>query len=116
MFTKSLKSLFVAGLALSSLLVASYADAAGPTGTKSDYGSAVSAEAADYALKVDSSTKWVNVNNGDTVRFTVNGKDFTWHFDTYKNHSIVKLADIAPADADAGPVKVFVAMNPLYMN
>jgi hypothetical protein len=116
MSTKFLKPSFAAGLVLSSLLLASGADAAGPTGTKSDYGSAVPAESADYAVKVDASTKWINVNNGDTVRFSVNGKEFTWHFETYKNHSIVKLADIAPADTDAGPVKVFVAMNPLYMN
>jgi hypothetical protein len=116
MLTKYLKPLFVASLALSSLLLASGADAAGPNGTKSDYGSAVPAESADYAVKINASTKWINVNNGDTVRFSVNGKDFTWHFDTYKNHSIVKLASIAPADTDTGAVKVFVAMNPLYMN
>jgi hypothetical protein len=116
MLTRPLKTLLAFGFAFSSVLLASCADAAGPTGTESDYGSAVAADAADYTLKVDGQTKWLNVNDGDTVRFNVKGKEFTWHFDTYKNHSIVNLASIAPADADAGLVKVFVAMNPLYMN
>ena len=116
MFTKSLKTLLAFGFALSSLVFASGANAAGPTGTKSDYGSAVPANAADYALTIDTSTKSVNVNNGDTVRFSANGKEFTWHFDTFKNHSIVSLASIAPAGTDVGAVKVYVGMNPLYMN
>lgn len=116
MITKSFKLLLVLAFASSSTLFASGADAAGPNGSKSDYGFAAQSNAADYALKIDASTKWLNVNNGDTVRFSVDGKEFTWHFDTYKNHSIVKLATIAPADAQVGGVKVFVAMNPLYMN
>lgn len=116
MFTKSLKSLVVLSLAFSGALPASHANAAYPSGTRADYGQTVPANSADYTVKVNDATKWVNVNNGDTVRFDVNGKQFAWHFDIYGNDKIVKLSDIAPSGTATGAVKIYVSPNPLYMN
>ncbi len=116
MLIKSPKPLFFLGLAFSSVLFASQANAGCVTGTKADYGQAAPPTTAYYALKVDGATKWVNVNNGDTVRFDVNGKQFGWHFDTCKDYSIVKLSAIAPGDTDVGATRIYVSLNPVYMN
>lgn len=116
MLIKSLKFPFIFSLAFSGALLASHANAAYPSGTKADYGQAVPANTVDYTVKVNDATKWVNVNNGDTVRFDVNGKAFAWHFDIYGNEKIVKLSEIAPSGTDTGAVKIYVGPNPLYMN
>jgi len=113
---KAFKTLLALSFALSSALLASDAGAAGPAGTKADYGAPAVATVADYHLNVNAATKWVNVNNGDTVEFDVGGRNFTWHFDTFQNTTILNLATIAPAGVPVGAVKVFVAMNPKDMN
>ena len=83
-------------------------------GTTANYGSAASAGFADREIMIKPGTKWVNVNNGETVAFTVNGKTFTWHFDTLRAEDQFELQQIAPEDVDVGVVTVYVASNPLY--
>jgi len=112
----SLKSLFATGVALSFAVLTSHAEAAGPAHDKSDDGAPAPAATADYAVKLAGSSKWINVQDGDTVRFSANGKEFTWHFDTFEQFAIIRLADIAPAGLPVGAVKVYVAANPLYRN
>lgn len=81
---------------------------------KAQYGMAGSAASADRHIVINGDTKWVNVDNGDTVEFTVNGKSFTWHFDTLHPEQVVDLAKIAPEGVNAGMVTVYVGSNPLY--
>ncbi|MRX11797.1 CzcE family metal-binding protein [Pseudoduganella sp. FT25W] len=84
------------------------------TGQQAPYGSAAAGAYADRQITIDAGTKWVNVNNGETVAFNVNGKSFTWHFETLHNEERFDLARIAPAGVEVGMVTVYVASNPLY--
>jgi hypothetical protein len=111
-----LKQKFILLLSLSFSLgiLASSAYAFGATGTKADYGAAVSTDFAGRQISVTPTTKGVYVTNGETVRFTANGQNFTWHFDTFGQTSL-DLSVIAPNDAHVKGVRVYVASNPLYL-
>ncbi|USX24712.1 CzcE family metal-binding protein [Oxalobacteraceae bacterium OTU3CINTB1] len=82
--------------------------------TPANYGSAAGNGFADRAITITPGIKWVNVNNGDTVAFTVNGKTFTWHFETLHAEDQFGLEKIAPEGVDVGMVTVYVGSNPLY--
>jgi len=88
--------------------------AAAPTGMASDYGVSVPADSAMRTIVINADTKWVNVANGETVRFNVGDQSFTWHFDTFRNETAFDLAKIAPSSAQVGAVRAYVAANPLY--
>jgi len=92
---------------------ASGAYAATATGTK-DFGMATAAAAADHHVVINADTKWVNIDNGDTVEFKAGDKSFTWHFDTLHDETAFQLSKIAPEGVDVGKVTVYVAANPLY--
>jgi plastocyanin len=96
---------------LSIMLVAGAAFAAdGAT----SYGQAVSAQNAQRVIVVKPDTKWVNVNNGDTVEFQLNGASVTWSFNTLQGESAFDLSKIAPAGSLDHKVTVYVGANPLY--
>lgn len=78
------------------------------------FGMATTAANADRHISIGADTKWVNVNNGDTVTFDINGKSFTWHFDTLHSEEAFDLSKIAPEGISTGMVTVYVASNPLY--
>ena len=83
-------------------------------GKPANYGSAANNGFADREITIKPGTKWVNVNNGDTVAFSVNGKTFTWHFETLHAEDQFGLKQIAPEGVDVGMVTVYVGSNPLY--
>jgi hypothetical protein len=100
-------------IGISSALFAGAAQAA-PSGSSADFGSAASATTAVRQIDLTAATQSVNVDDGETVRFNVNGKSFTWHFDTYSNQGAFDLSKIAPADVMVNGVHVYVASNPVY--
>jgi alpha-ketoglutarate-dependent taurine dioxygenase len=102
--------------AMLSILSASQAYAAGPAGTKSDYGFISSSESANYIIKINAETKSVNVQNGDTVEFASGDKKFTWHFDTFRQSNVFDLSIIAPPEFPSTGVKVFAQPDPAYMD
>ena len=80
-------------------------------------GSPVHDARADRTVTLDSSTKWVNVTGGETVKFVAGGKSFSWSFDTYGTAPVFDLDRIAPAGVLSGStVKVYVAPDPVYIN
>lgn len=79
-------------------------------------GNAVQAAAATRTVAIMSTTKSVNVNQGDAVTFDVAGQTFTWLFDTLRSGTSFDLAEIAPHGLDVQRVRVYVAPNPLYRN
>lgn len=105
-------------LALS--IVAAAAFAAGTAGAMPrpanpmEFGSIVMSGAADRDVTVDASTRWVNVTNGQTVRFTVGGRTFTFAFDAWPSADSVPLSAIAPKGMTVPDVRVYLAANPLY--
>jgi hypothetical protein len=109
-FKRATIALAFAGLSTATML----ASAAGLSGTSADFGSRVPAATAERTIVLSAATKFVNVHNGETVQFKVNGQMFTWHFQTYLNESAFDLSKIAPAGVDVGHVTAYVAADPLY--
>lgn len=82
-----------------------------------DLGSPVHDASASRIVTLDSSTKWVNVTGGETIKFVAGGKSFSWSFDTYGTAPVFDLDRIAPADVLSGrTIKVYVAPDPAYIN
>jgi hypothetical protein len=77
-------------------------------------GTAATANASTRVINILPKTKYVNVTQGDTVKFVVGEKSFAWHFDTLRASDSFLLSKIAPADIDKHRVLVHVAPNPLY--
>ncbi|RXZ36862.1 hypothetical protein D9O50_10440 [Oxalobacteraceae bacterium CAVE-383] len=112
---KSITTL-LAFAAVSSAMLASGAQAAAPAGTAAGYGNSVAADTYGRQITISPQTKWVNVTDGETVKFDVNGKTFAWNVDTFSNDTVFDLAKIAPAGIEVNNVRVYVAPNPLYFN
>lgn len=84
-------------------------------GTKAaPYGAKAPVTSAERHLVITEKTKYVHVNNGETVEFRINGESFTWHFQTLRDEARFDLAKIAPAGTVKHKVTVYVASNPLY--
>jgi hypothetical protein len=109
-------SLLLLSLSLSSAMFANAAHAGAPSGTSADFGSAAPAAAPAKVINLAASTKYVNVTDGDTVRFVQGDSSFTWHFEIFPNRDVFKLSNIAPATMHVDGVEVYVAANPLYAN
>nr|WP_052171093.1 CzcE family metal-binding protein [Massilia sp. JS1662] len=104
-------------LALSILAVAAFATGtAGAMPRQMDAGRVVMSDTADRDITVDASTRWVNVTNGQTVRFTVGGQRFTFVFDAWPSTDSVPLSAIAPKGVTVPDVRVYIAPNPLYQD
>jgi hypothetical protein len=94
--------------------IASTASGAYAAVNTKEFGMATNAASADRHVVIKADTKWVNIDDGDTVEFNIDGKSFTWHFDTLRGESAFELSKIAPEGVDAGKVIVYVGANPLY--
>ena len=70
-----------------------------------------SAGVSERVINVDPSTRWINVNYGETVKFVVNGageaRSFVFRFDG--NADQASLRDIAPQGVSG-------AVTPIYIN
>jgi hypothetical protein len=75
-------------------------------------GTPATANAAVRTIKVDSQTKWVNVQRGETVNFVGPNGSFAWTFDTLRPETNFNLAEIAPSSIKVQGVKVYVAKSP----
>lgn len=96
---------------IATILLASLASAA-HAGTKPGaYGDAANNESAERTIALTPGTKWVNVTDGEVVRFSKDGRTFAWHFSTL-NDSSFDLSAIAPAGVDVKGVRVYVANDP----
>jgi len=65
----------------------------------------------DRTIAIDGKTKWVNVTEGETIRFLVGGKIFAWIFDSYDQGKDLK--QIAPKGMLGDrSIKVYVGVRP----
>lgn len=70
---------------------------------------------ADRVIVITDATRYVNVTGGQTVRFVVGARSFTWCFQTGSAHlTPFDLQQIAPQGVLTHRVKAYVADNPLY--
>lgn len=82
-----------------------------------DYGQAASpAEAVERTVEITANTHYVNVVNGQTVKFKVGDASFAWHVSTYPNVNAFELGKIAPAGVALPKVLVYVAANDSYLD
>ena len=81
-------------------------------------GKAAPAQAsADKVIVITEATRYVNVTGGQTVRFVVGDRSFTWSFQTGSAHVVpFELQSIAPQGMLSHRVVAYVADNPLYQN
>jgi hypothetical protein len=81
------------------------------------YGTLDSGAAANEGRTVvmDDKTSYVNVADGDTIRFESGGKSFTFTFDAWNSVNSVDLAAIAPAGVSVPKILVYITQNPLYV-
>ncbi|MEW6331346.1 MAG: CzcE family metal-binding protein [Pseudomonadota bacterium] len=68
---------------------------------------------ADRTIALGADAKWVNVTGGETIKFVVGGKSFSWRFDTFSTSPVFELDKIAPAGMlDGRSIKVYVSPDP----
>jgi Heavy-metal resistance protein CzcE len=72
----------------------------------------------DRKVLIRANTKFVNVDDGEVVKFVVQepdgaDKSFTWHFDTARE-TVGDLSKLAPTGVLGRSVKVYVGLNPRY--
>ena len=104
-------------LALSILALAAFATStAGAMPRPMDAGRVIMSGTADRDVAIDASTRWVNDTNGQTVRFDVGGRRFTFVFDAWPSTDSVPLSAIAPKGVTVPDVRVYIAPNPLYQD
>jgi hypothetical protein len=69
---------------------------------------------AERTIAITPDTKYVNVQGGQTVRFDVGGKTFSWDFDGAETVGSFDLEKVAPPGLLDHPVTAYVSPNPLY--
>ena len=92
-------------------MAASAAPAANDT---TQFGAPVAPSNAQRHIMLTADTRYVNVDDGDTIEFQTAKGNFTWHFDTLVGESAFDLNKIAPAGTLSRNVTVYVGANPLY--
>jgi hypothetical protein len=106
-FALTLAALVVGPLSLSCGLAQTGASTS-PLGV---HGSPVDPQDAQRVLVIQPNTRWVNVTQGETVRFVVAASQFSWRFDGLDGRSF-DLQTIAPPGVLARTVTVYVTRNP----
>ena len=104
-----MKSRHIPILLATGLLSATFA--AGALAQSTEVGTPVSlSHPHDRQITIKPGAKYVNVTRGECIEFVVDGKPFAWNFDIWDTPNF-ELAQIAPSDAAAAGVRVFVGPN-----
>ena len=99
------------------VLIGALAPAARGASTPGDFGSQVQGSAASRTITIMDSTRYVNVDRFETVRFVIRdatGREsgFAWHFNTFGGR-VFQLSEIAPAGfLGERDIRVYVARQP----
>jgi hypothetical protein len=108
-FTRTLLLPLLAGASFAS------AHAAPMTNSSADYGRIVDTSTVDKEVKIGTATRYVNVVNGQTVRFRVGDQTFSFTFDAWPGDQSVDLALIAPQGMVVPHARVYVAPDRRYL-
>ena len=74
-------------------------------------GSAASPDSAARTITLTAESRWINVMNGESVRFVSGTNEFAWKFDGPGGRSF-DLRQVAPAGALSQPITVYIAAVP----
>ena len=109
-----MKKSTIAAISLLTVLFSGVASANSLSNTAADFGNRVQAQSSDRTIVINADTKYVNVVDGETVQFSVNGQTFAFNFNTVLGETVCDLSKIVPEGVQVRSVRVFVAANPLY--
>jgi hypothetical protein len=112
---KNLTRNLILSLLTGATLAAGAAQAMPKTFSPLDAGTLVPGADAGRRIEIGANTHAVNVTNGETVTFTVNGQRFTYAFDAWNSINSIDLSAIAPKDVTVPQVRVYIAPNPLSL-
>jgi hypothetical protein len=107
----------VATLAVS-MALSLLAGCASTVPTVSSLGKSAEGRSYDRTIRIGLSTRFVNVDSGEVIKFVVQepdgaAKSFTWTF-ARAREAVGELGQLAPVGVLDRPVKVIVGPNPLY--
>lgn len=108
---KTIKSVSTLMFALSVSMAAGLASAAEPVAKRAEivnHGAVVQDAGAVRKIVIQPNTKSVTVQDGETVTFVVDGKTFSYHFQTWPTTNVLPLSAIAPQEVNVGGVRVYV--------
>jgi hypothetical protein len=109
-----MKAIFASSTLVAALALAGAAHAA--PADRNAFGTPAAADAAVRTVVLGDHTRYINVNDGETVRFVHGDRSFTWNFDTVGRDGVAALGRIAPMDFGDAGAQVYIAPNPLYNN
>lgn len=70
--------------------------------------------AATRTITITPGTKYVNVEEGEIVKFEAGGKSFAWNFDTAENVMSFDLNRVAPPGMLGQKVTAIISPSPTY--
>ncbi len=79
------------------------------------YGQSAPTSAAERTLVITPTTKYVNVEGGQIVKFVVGDKEFAWNFNNASTVRSFDLNDVAPSGVLSHVVRAYVAPDPKYI-
>jgi len=78
------------------------------------YGISANQALPDRVITVDAETKYINVQQGEIIKFVFQEKSFIWKFDTF-NRVPFDFGEIAPIHFANPKAKIYLEPNPLYI-
>ena len=77
-------------------------------------GSPLSPASGQRTIVLNADTKWVNVAQGEAIKFVAGASEFGWRFDGPGGRSF-DLRQVAPAGSLSNPVQVYIAPAPGHL-
>lgn len=105
--TPRLHALMLAALLTSASASTLAANQAAPLGNP------VPVSGSQQTIELQPGTRYLNIEQGQTLKFVAKGKAFAWNFDTF-GLPVFNLSDIAPKDVDVGNVRVYISPDRTY--
>ncbi|MAF02030.1 CzcE family metal-binding protein [Herbaspirillum sp.] len=99
--------------AIAATLLMSFAGANAIAQVADPFGTPANSALPEREISMSNSTKYVNVAQGEVVKFVSHGKSFTWKFDTFGMQPF-SFSKIAPQGFDGANATVYLSTNPLY--
>jgi hypothetical protein len=103
-----------------STIISTLAGCASADHSALSFGSLVEGRSYDRKVLIGARTEFVNVNDGEVIRFVVHetdgvDKSYTWRFEVPRE-TVGDLSKLAPAGILGRPLKVYVGPNPRYVS
>lgn len=78
------------------------------------YGQSAPTSAFEHVIVITPATKYVNVEGGQTIKFVVGEKEFSWTFNVARTVHAFDLNEVAPPGVLDHVVRAYVSRDPKY--